>query len=230
MPVITDQCTLSQSGKFLVTLTIIYDNMVFNPVLQADWGFSALIQAHGRALLFDTGANGGILLRNMQKLKIDTRSITDLFISHGHFDHVGGLSHFLNENADVILHAPASFRGVRQAKEVRYYDRPQKIHDHFFTTGELEQIEQSLAVETQDGLLVVAGCSHPAMEKILDAFSSFGTIYGIVGGLHGFDQFHLFEEMGLICPTHCTQRIEEMRRGFPETFSAGGAGKILKFG
>lgn len=214
----------------MVKITIIYDNTAYDKTLEADWGFAALIEAYGRTLLFDAGANGEILLRNMRVLKIDPLSVDDLFISHGHFDHIGGLSHFLNENVNVILHAPASFRGVRQAKEVRYYDKPQKIYNHFFTTGELGQIEQSLAVETEKGLLIVAGCSHPAMEKILGAFSAFGLIYGIVGGLHGFDQYHLFEKMGLICPTHCTQRIEEMRRGFPETFSAGGAGKILKFG
>jgi 7,8-dihydropterin-6-yl-methyl-4-(beta-D-ribofuranosyl)aminobenzene 5'-phosphate synthase len=212
----------------LVKVTIIYDNTACEKTLEADWGFAALIEAYGRILLFDTGANGEILLRNMQVLKIDPLSISDLFISHGHFDHIGGLSHFLNENRNIVLHAPVSLRGVRQAKEVRYYDKPQKIHDHFITTGELEQIEQSLAVETEKGLLVIAGCSHPAMENILGAFSSFGTVYGIVGGLHGFDQFHLFAKMGLICPTHCTQHAADLEKHFPWTYTKGGAGRILE--
>jgi len=208
-------------------ITIIYDNTSIRDDLQADWGFASLIEAHGKNILFDTGGNGKILLANMQALKIDSKSISDIFISHHHFDHTGGLSHFLNENGEVTLHAPTSFRGVLYAKEMRHYDKPQEIFPHFYTTGELEGIEQTLAVETAKGLLIVAGCSHPAMDKTLAAVSQFGKIYGIVGGLHGFDQFHLFKDLGLICPTHCTQHIAEIKTIYPKSYIEGGAGKII---
>jgi len=52
-------------------VTIIYDNTSSRADLKADWGFSALVEIEGRKLLFDTGANGKILLSNMQKLKIN---------------------------------------------------------------------------------------------------------------------------------------------------------------
>ena len=214
----------------MIVLTIIYDNSAVDEKLKADWGFAALIQAHGRTLLFDTGGNGQILLDNMRALQIDPKTISDVFISHGHFDHIGGLSHFLNENGDVIVHAPLSFRGVSHARAVKYYDHPQKIYDHFFSSGELDHIEQSLAVETDNGLLLVSGCSHPAMDEILGAFAPFGPIYGIVGGLHGFDQFHLFDEMTLICPAHCTKAVLEIKNRFPQAYVAGGAGRILTIG
>lgn len=45
-------------------------------------------------ILFDTGANRRILLSNIEKLKIDPASIDEVFISHLHFDHTGGLSEF----------------------------------------------------------------------------------------------------------------------------------------
>jgi len=108
-----------------MNLTIIYDNTSIRENLQADWGFAALIEAHGKRILFDTGGNGEILLNNIKTLQIDPKSISDVFISHCHFDHIGGLSHFLNENNDVVIHAPSSFRGVRNAKQVIYYDKPQ---------------------------------------------------------------------------------------------------------
>ncbi|GAI83771.1 unnamed protein product [marine sediment metagenome] len=42
-------------------VTIIYDNEVAKEGFKADWGFSCFIEAYGKKILFDTGANGSIL-------------------------------------------------------------------------------------------------------------------------------------------------------------------------
>jgi len=157
-------------------LTIIYDNTSLQHNLQADWGFAALIEAHKKRILFDTGGNGEILLNNMRTLQIDSKSISDVYISHYHFDHIGGLSHFLNENNNAIIHVPSSFRGVRNAKKVIYYDKPKEIFSQFFTTGELENIEQALAIETDKGLVIIVGCSHPKMDKILSFICNYHQV------------------------------------------------------
>lgn len=212
----------------MIKIQIIYDNTSTKDALQADWGFAALIQAYDKTMLYDSGGNGKILLNNMRQLNIDPKDISDVFISHCHFDHIGGLSHFLNENSAVTLHAPTSFRGVRYANDVIYYDKPQQIFKHFYTSGELESIEQSLAIETDKGLLVIVGCSHPLMNKIFGALSPFGKIYGIIGGLHGFNDFGLFKDLQLICPTHCTQHKKEIKQIYSEQYIEGGAGKVIE--
>jgi glyoxylase-like metal-dependent hydrolase (beta-lactamase superfamily II) len=56
-----------------------------------------LVKAADRVLLFDTGgganmgASGGRLAASLDAAGIDPRSITDVFVSHAHFDHIGGL-------------------------------------------------------------------------------------------------------------------------------------------
>jgi len=143
-------------------------------------------------ILFDTGANGSILLSNMEKLGIDPASIDKVFISHSHFDHIGGLSAFLNVRSQVRVYVPVSLRGVRGAKEVISINEPQEFSERVFSTGELDGVEQSMAVKTDKGIVLIVGCSHPKMAHILKAASQFGKVYAIIGGLHGFSEFELF--------------------------------------
>ena len=209
-------------------ITILYDNTVFLSGLKSDWGFSCLVETHNRTILFDTGSNGSILLENMKKLDIDPLSIDEVFISHPHFDHIGGLSAFLNKNNNVKIYVPISLRGIRNAKEIIYVDEHMKLHENIFSTGELDHIEQSMAVKMDKGLILIVGCSHPKMESILKAASQFGKVYAIIGGLHGFNEFELFKDLGVICPTHCTQHITEIKSIYPEKYIEGGAGKIIE--
>jgi len=212
-----------------VKTTIIYDNTVYKKGLQADWGFSCSVEIKDTPkILFDTGADGSLLLSNMKKLNIDPESFDEISISHAHFDHIGGLSAFLNVNSDVRVYAPASFRGIRRAKEVISVSDSLRIHDNVFSTGELEHIEQSMAVKTDKGIVIIAGCSHPKMKHIIDAASQFGKAYAIVGGLHGFNEYALFENFEIICPTHCTQHKAEIKSLYARETVEGGAGRIIE--
>lgn len=211
----------------MLRATIIYDNTTVRQDLPADWGFSCLIETGNEKLLFDTGANGKILMTNMKALGIDPKSIDKVFISHNHFDHTGGLSAFLNANSSVTVYVPDDLRGIRQAREVVYIDRAQPISHGFYSTGVLDRIEQSLVVQSPKGFVVFVGCSHPAMHKILDAAGRYGKLYGIIGGLHGFDQYELFQGLQLICPTHCTQHKAELKKLYGNRIISGGAGTVI---
>jgi len=207
-------------------ITIICDNTAFRKDLQADWGFSALVEVKNTPkILFDTGGNGKILLDNMEKLEIDPGSIDEIFISHLHFDHIGGLDDFSKENIKINKIYVSSSLGLKNEIILK---EPTKIHENVFSTGELEGIEQSMGVITEKGIILIVGCSHPYMGHILDAVRQFGKIYGIVGGMHGFSEFGLFKDLELICPTHCTQHKAELKNLYPKKYIEGGAGRIIE--
>lgn len=208
-------------------VTIVYDNTAFRSDLRADWGFSALIEAKGKKILFDTGGSGSILLFNMKQLNISPEEIEDVFISHAHFDHTGGLSAFLDRNSNVRVWCPRSFRGVKNARDVIAVKDSRKLYDGLHSTGELEGIEQSLCIETDNGVVIVAGCSHPPIEKIARAAAEFGDVYAIIGGLHGNSPQSL-QGFGLICATHCTQYKREIASLYPQCYVDGGAGKVIE--
>ncbi len=106
--------------------------------------------------------------------------------------------------------------------------RPTKIHTNIYSTGELKGVEQSLLVDTGDGLAVIVGCSHSGVGTILRVASTRGEVTTLIGGLHGFDQFDLMEGLNLVCPTHCTKNIAEIKSRFPQAYVRGGAGRIIE--
>lgn len=56
-----------------------------------EWGYSALVEADGKQILFDTGRKPETVLKNAEELGIDLSNIEDVFLSHNHGDHTGGL-------------------------------------------------------------------------------------------------------------------------------------------
>ena len=56
-----------------------------------EFGLSLFLEANGRRILFDTGA-GEALVPNAARMGLDLNSTTDIVLSHGHYDHTGGLA------------------------------------------------------------------------------------------------------------------------------------------
>lgn len=56
-----------------------------------EWGYSALVEVDGKKILFDTGRKLETVLNNAEELGIDLSEVEDVFLSHNHGDHTGGL-------------------------------------------------------------------------------------------------------------------------------------------
>jgi len=70
--------------------------------LQSEHGLSFLVRAGEATLLFDTGASSRFI-RNAQTLAIDLSEVSQVLISHGHYDHSGGYKAFLDQGVKAKL-------------------------------------------------------------------------------------------------------------------------------
>jgi 7,8-dihydropterin-6-yl-methyl-4-(beta-D-ribofuranosyl)aminobenzene 5'-phosphate synthase len=197
--------------------------------LKAGWGFSCFIETKGApSILFDTGADSPTLLHNMKELGINPNRVGKIVISHTHGDHTGGLRRMLEVNKEAEIYVPASFWGSIPERKVTTVTGPLQISEGIFSTGELRGKEQSLAIRTKKGILIVVGCSHPGLGEIMDAASRFGRLYGIAGGFHGFHDFGLLERLSMIYPCHCTQYKRQILGLFPGKAFRCGAGLVIE--
>jgi len=94
-------------------VTLLVDNKALAG-LGFEHGFAAWIEVSGRRVLLDTG-QGAVLAGNAAALGIDLGAVDILVLSHGHFDHTGGISQVLARApaAEVYFHPAAT--GVRYA-------------------------------------------------------------------------------------------------------------------
>ena len=77
--------------------------------LETALGLAVLVQGANKAVLFDTGPDGPLLLGNLRSLGIDPSTVDAVFLSHDHRDHTGGMRSFLEVNPDITVYLLPSF-------------------------------------------------------------------------------------------------------------------------
>jgi len=210
------------NGNF--NCTVVYDNNPFDPALQTDWGFSCFIQGAEKNILFDTGTNGNILLSNMNGLDIKPQNVDLVVLSHFHGDHTGGLLALLKENPNITVYLPdffpAPFKNSIIKAGASYIDvkSHQQILGNVYTSGVISGWinEQSLILDSHEGLVLITGCAHPRIVNIIETVKdrTKKEVYLVFGGFHlsGFEDqeikeiIRFFKKLGVkkAGPSHCS--------------------------
>jgi 7,8-dihydropterin-6-yl-methyl-4-(beta-D-ribofuranosyl)aminobenzene 5'-phosphate synthase len=229
-----------------VRLTIVYDNNTADGRLTSAWGFACLVEVGSRAVLFDTGGDGAILMQNMAILDIDPAAIEAVVLSHSHADHVGGLGALLGSNDHLVVYIPHSFpdefiQQVGERARVVPVSGPMEIVEGVRTTGEMGTaiVEQSLIVETARGLVVVTGCAHPGIVEIVRWAAAQDEIELAIGGFHRRDRSRgevqaviealLALRVRRVAPCHCTgtEATAAFEAAFGSAFVPCGVGTVI---
>jgi 7,8-dihydropterin-6-yl-methyl-4-(beta-D-ribofuranosyl)aminobenzene 5'-phosphate synthase len=232
-------------------LTVLYDNYIYNSSCLAEWGFSCLIETPETVILFDTGGEADVLRSNIENLGVDVTKIDCIVLSHEHWDHVGGISTILNQKPDIPVYIPEgcpyhiissirSMGGIIEESE-----NATRISDSVITTKTLNgpPREHALIIQTDKGLILITGCSHPGVNKLAKNAHEITneSIDLIIGGFHlqGASNLQLdricdeLDEIGVlrVSPSHCTgdDSIEYFRDRYGENFVASGVGFQLEF-
>lgn len=268
-------------------VTLIENGEGEHHALKAEHGISFHIEKDGHRLLFDTGQSGAFIA-NAKKLNIDLTGTEYVVLSHGHYDHSGGVRplagltcgfqlvlgkgffagkyatdghayeylgndfdeeflkrrgipfRFVERQKEEILPGVFAVTGFRRSHADEVINpRFQILRDGKFEPDSFTD-EILLVVESEKGLVVLLGCSHPGIKNMLDTVKGLFSepLYALLGGTHlveasdaSIEQTMSYLSKGIvevIGVSHCTGRTatDKIAASIPGEFH-NGTGKTL---
>jgi len=169
-------------------ITTLVENTTISGIAQlvGEHGLSFFIETDNKKILFDTG-QGIAISNNVKTLGIDLNQIESVVLSHGHFDHGGGLKNVIDINSNFTLHAhPDVFDekllgfgddyydiGIRKYKEIVeksnvnicFEKNSVEIAPGIITTGEIPLVTDFEKVED---MFVTEKNGNKIPDKIID--------------------------------------------------------------
>lgn len=229
-------------------IRIVYDNTSARASMPADWGFSALVVKDGRKVLFDTGTKPDLFIANLSKLGVKAAEIEKTVISHEHPDRRDGVLDILQKSRSILAYfidnlSLDAYRQVNaiESKAVRSRT-PIEVMPGVFTTGMMDGStpEQALLIEIPKGVVILTGCAHPGVARMVEAAEKqrgIGSVRLLLGGFHMYEwdgkriaaaiQDLRKHKVERIAPAHCTGDLAKkmMRDSWGAQFDTAGTGK-----
>jgi 7,8-dihydropterin-6-yl-methyl-4-(beta-D-ribofuranosyl)aminobenzene 5'-phosphate synthase len=231
-------------------IRLVFDNTSAREDLRRSWGFSAVIDFRGRRVLFDAGSDPILLLEHLELMQIDPKSIEHAVISHQHGDHLRGVYWVFEKNPNMKVHFLDAFpdEAFRRAKAVKMKPRrvtkPFEVVPGVHSTGIVQGLppEQSLVIETSAGLVMLVGCSHPGVVKLVETAQTQrkkDSIRLLLGGFHLLrkepkqikDTINQLQNLNVqtVMPAHCSGDLakEMFESLYAKQFKSAGVGRRI---
>lgn len=208
----------------------------------SEWGLSLYIEINGFKILLDTGQSS-IYLKNAKSLGLDLKDIDLITLSHHHFDHTNGIMYFpADTKKDLLIHRDllnqldkSIYNHIIKNFNIIQSETIYKINKYIYYLGTIPRVnsfekgnytnadgklfdmidDSAIVIDSNDGLVVISGCSHAGICNICDYAKSQlnKRIRGVVGGFHLFKDnkkalegtinYFKAEKPDFLYPMHC---------------------------
>lgn len=149
-------------------IKVLVENTSGREDIGSEHGLSLYIETGDKKILFDTGASD-LFLSNAEKMGVDISQVEHLILSHGHYDHGGGLEGFfhMNNRAKIYIHKDAfgGYFARRENGDMDYIGIKKEIknQDQVILTEGMYEIAKGLELYTNK----VHSAAKPASNKSL---------------------------------------------------------------
>jgi 7,8-dihydropterin-6-yl-methyl-4-(beta-D-ribofuranosyl)aminobenzene 5'-phosphate synthase len=130
-----------------MTIQVLLENTTTRNDMMTEHGLSLLITACGRRILFDMGQTDRFA-QNARALGIDLCSVDTAIVSHGHYDHGGGLATFLelNDHAPVYIRREAFYPYYNGTEKYIGLDPALASHPRLVFTDDIQKLDNGLTL------------------------------------------------------------------------------------
>lgn len=134
----------------MIKLTALVENTTSSPLYDCKHGLSVYIETAKHKILFDVGPND-LFVKNAEKMGIDLKAVDTVIISHGHYDHGGGLAKLLEINKTAKIYIRENgfephFTSIGFLKLPIGLDKDLMENDRIVLTGEETIIDDELTL------------------------------------------------------------------------------------
>lgn len=138
---------MKHKGSEFMKITSLVENISRKENIGAEHGLSLFIETENHNILFDMGQTD-LFSENAEKLSVDLSSVDIAVLSHGHYDHGGGLFKFLslNDKAKVCINKNAFGDYYNGTKKYIGLDKSLMGNPRFVMTDDLYEIEKGLSL------------------------------------------------------------------------------------
>ncbi len=152
--------TINPSGVLMKIINLI-ENTMGDSGCNTEHGLSFYIETHNHKILMDTGQTD-LIIENAQKLSVDLAKVDMVFLSHGHYDHCGGVLPFtkINNTAKIYIKKDAfgDNYSTSMTKEPRYIG----VDPDIKSLNQLVLVDGNMQIEDDIELFSSIGFNRPA--------------------------------------------------------------------
>ncbi|MBE6598171.1 MAG: MBL fold metallo-hydrolase [Ruminococcaceae bacterium] len=134
-------------------ITCLCENTAYCDTFGAEHGLSLFIETNGRTILFDMGQTE-LFAENAARLDVDLSAVDTAVLSHGHYDHGGGVKRFLELNKTAPVYLSRYAFGERYDGVGKYIGLDTTLADEkrlVFTDGEMALGDGITLTDKRDG-------------------------------------------------------------------------------